>query len=701
MAGPAQHPTSQAQSASGGRRAFQPVQHRRHTSGVPSFLSVQHARSLLAVSLFTLLTTHTHAQTTLTTHPSQPTPNPSTSITRPAAPLPQATPDDGDPRRISEILIAYARPNPAHPTSDQVLEATLDLTFTPTGFVAPRAAGPITRLRLADLPALEAIGGPIHIHDSALALIAPAIVQRLQSLGLVGVYAEPDSTQLRVEDGFVIDSRPTGSTSITYILTTGIVTQFRTVGLGERLPEDQTVNNPVHARILAQSPVAPADSSPHPDHAEGAEAPPQRDLLRADLIDRYVMRLNRHPGRRVDVAVSAGGDDFGGVTLDYLVTENRPWLLFAQLANNGTGSTNEWRERFGFIHNQLSNHDDIFSVEYLTANFEDVNSLVASYERPIFDPRLRARAFASWYEYTASEVGQPDADFDGDGWSAGAELIWNFFQHRETFLDLAAGARFEGLRVDNELADLSGQEALTLAYASLRLERVRASSATFASLTLEGSLNGVDGNETNTLGRTDADDDWTTLSGSVNHSFYLEPLFDPNADEAVSLAHEIALAARFQSSLGNRLIPNYQQVLGGLYTVRGYPESIVAGDSIALATAEYRFHLPHALTPNPVPGEFASQPFRWRPQYAYGPTDWDLILKAFIDIGTTDTSDALAFEDDYTLIGAGIGAELALTRRFNVRLDLGWALEEIDSDTGGPTVDSGDFEAHFVLTIVF
>lgn len=657
--------------------------------------------ALAALALLALATPATLAQTSLVEGSSQPAPNPATSVIRPAAPLPKATADDGEPRRVSEILIAFARPNPSHPTAAQVLETTLELTPTTTGYVAPRAGGPITRLRLADLPALDAERGPIHFHDSALALIAPAIVQRLQSLGLVGVYAEPDPAQLRVEDGFVLDARPATTTSITYILTTGIVTQVRTVGLGERLPEDQTLNNPVHARILAQSPVAPADSSPPPDESDGAEPPPQRDLLRSDLIDRYVMRLNRHPGRRVDVAVSAGGDDFGGVTLDYLVTENRPWLLFAQIANNGTGSTNEWRERFGFIHNQLTNHDDILSIEYLTANFEDVNSLVASYERPIFNPRLRARAFASWYEYTASEVGQPDADFDGDGWSAGGELIWNFFQHRETFLDLVGGVRFEGLRVDNQLADLSGQEALTLAYASVRLERVRASSATFASLTLEGSLNGVDGDEVDTLGRTDADDDWTTLSGSASHSFYLEPLFDPNADEATSLAHEIALAARFQSSLGSRLIPNYQHVLGGLYTVRGYPESIVAGDSIALATAEYRFHLPHALTPNPVPGEFFGDPFRWRPQYAYGPTDWDLILKAFVDIGTTDITDALAFEEDHTLIGAGIGAELALTRRFNVRLDLGWALEEIDSDSGGPQVDSGDFEAHFVLTVVF
>lgn len=623
---------------------------------------------------------------------------PAEAVNRPRQPVPsmvarepaEPTEADGDLHLVTDILISFVRPNPAHPAADAVLEATVELTPTSTGYIAARPGAPIQTIRLADLSTLKDDLGEVWLYDSALAAIAPAIVQRLQALGLVGVYAEPDSSQLRVENGFVVDARPPGTTSVTYLVTTGIVTKVRTIGLGERLPPDQTLNNPVHARIAEHSPLRAS-----------VEGEPEQDLLRSDVIDPYVMFLNRHPGRRVDVAVSGGGEDFGGVTLDYLVTENRPWLFFAQVANNGTGATDEWRERFGFIHNQLTNQDDVFSIEYLTANFDDVNSVVGSYERPVFDPRLRGRAFGSWYEYTASEVGQPDADFEGDGWSAGGELIWNFFQQRETFLDLVVGARVEGVRVDNELADLHGDENMVLGYTSLRLERVRTSMATFASLTFEGSIDGVDGDELNTLGRTDADDEWATFSGSASHSFYLEPYFDPAAQEATSLAHEIALSARFQSSLGHRLIPNYQGVLGGLYTVRGYPESIVAGDSMWLASAEYRWHIPHSFSPNPVPGEFLGNPFRYRPQYAYGPVDWDLIAKAFIDAGRTENSDALAFEDDHTLVGAGVGIELAWTRRFNVRVDLGWALEEIESDSGGPEVDSGDFEAHFVLTVVF
>lgn len=639
-----------------------------------------------------LLPRSAEAQTSVVGGPAeQPRPR-ETSVVGTAVVSAEATEADGGRRRVSEIVIEFVRVNPDHPTSADVLEAVVDLTPTRSGYVAARSGGAVERLRLADLAAREAAGSEVWLYDSALAVVAPAIVKRLQALGLVGVYAEPDPEQIRVEGGLVVDARPAGVTTLTYQITTGVVTEVRTIGLGERLPEDETLNNPIHARIASGSPVRPAADS----GSAGAG-----DLLRSDLIDAYVMRLNRHAGRRVDVAVSPGGDVFGGVTLDYLVTENRPWLLFAQVANTGTDSTNQWRERFGFIHNQLTNRDDIFSIEYLTGNFEDVNAVVTSYERPLGLEVLRGRVYGSWYEYTASEVGQPDADFSGDGWSFGGEAAWNFFQHRETFVDLVGGVRWEGVSVDNALADLSGQENMVLAYAALRLERVRASARTFASLTIEGTLDGVDGDEVSTLGRTDADGNWTTLAGSASHSFFIEPLVDPNAEEATSLAHEIALSGRFQSSLEHRLIPNYQQVLGGLYTVRGYPESVVAGDSMWLLSAEYRWHIPRGLTPNPQAGEFMGEPFRYRPQYAYGPVDWDLVLKAFVDVGGTDISSPLSFETDQTLVGAGVGVELAWTRRVNLRLDLGWALEEMDGVSGGTSVDAGDFEAHFVLTLVY
>ena len=614
---------------------------------------------------------------------------------RPRGATPAPLPTDGGDHRITQVVIEYVRANAAHPTQDEVLGATVPLLETPEGFVSPReddgATAP-TRVTLAEIPTL----GNQMFFDSALARIAPAVVIRLQQLGLIGVYAEPDRAQFAVVGGRVQDRREPGDTSLRLLITTGHVTEVNSTGLGERLPEDETVNNAVHARIRESSPVQPIDALPDTPGAEGTGG-----LLRGDEIDRYVHFLNRHPGRRVDVAVAATGEEPGAVALDYLVTENRPWLLYAQVANTGTDSTDALRERFGFIHNQLTNSDDILSVEYLTSNFSDLHAVVASYERPIFSPRLRGRVFGSWYTYTASDVGQPDADFDGDGWSVGAELVWNFHQINDRFFDAVAGVRYESVQVDNKLADIEGDDRIVVGYVGGRYERIGVAASTRASVSLEFSLDGLNGDSVNTLGRFDADRNWASLSVGLEQSFYLEPLLDPNLSESASLVHEFVFSARGQLAFNNRLIPTYEQVAGGLFTVRGYHEAVVAGDSAFIGSAEYRFHLPRSFSPEPKPADFLGAPFRFSPQYKYGPVDWDLIFKAFVDVGITENSHRKSFEEDNTLVGTGIGAELQLSRRLNARMDLGWALT--DAKTFDDNIDdhAGDFRIHFLVTLIF
>lgn len=613
--------------------------------------------------------------------------------TREATPLPT----DGGRHRITHVEIEYVRENAGHPSAEEVLEAVVPLVETEGGFVAPRegeGAPPVRSIPLSQIPTLE---DPMFF-DSALARFAPAVVIRLQQLGLIGVYAEPDRAQFGVVGGQVQDRRDPGDTSLRLLITTGHVTEVNSTGLGERLPEGETVNNPVHARIREHSPIQPGDDADAsaPGAGEGTT-----NLLQGDRIDRYVHFLSRHPGRRVDVAVAATGDEPGAVALDYLVTENRPWLLYAQISNTGTDSTDSLRERFGFIHNQLTNTDDVFSVEYLTSNFDDLHALVTSYERPIFDPRVRGRVFGSWYTYTASDVGQPDADFDGDGWSVGAEVIWNFLQINDRFFDAIAGFRYEGIEVDNQLADIEGDERVVVGYVGGRYERIGTAASTRASASLEFSLDGLDGDSTNTLGRFDADRDWTTLQLGIEQSFFLEPLIDPDLSENASLVHEFVLTGRAQLAFDHRLIPTYQQIAGGLFTVRGYDEAVVAGDSVFIGSAEYRFHLPRSFSPEPQPANFLGAPFRFSPQYKYGPVDWDLIFKAFVDVGVTENSDRQSFEEDNTLVGAGIGAELQLARRLNARVDVGWALTDAEAVAGDVENHAGDVRVHFLVTLIF
>lgn len=607
----------------------------------------------------------------------------------PAAPAAEENPTT---HRIDRVAIRYIRDNPGHPDSDTVLDGTIRIVKIANGYAAasPDAAG-VIEVRLRDIGTLD----DPRFTDEALTLFAPAALVKLKGMGLIGVFVTPDAAQFRVEDGAVVDARASGDTTLMLEVTTGTVTHVRTVGVGERLPPDQTIDNELHNRIRERSPVQP--------HVEGQEV--RSDLLRTDALDEYLYRLNRHPGRRVDVSVSAPGDQPGSVTLDYMVTENRPWLFFGQLSNSGSASTSAWREHFGFIHNDLTNNDDILTLDYQTANFEDVHHISGSYERPIGSSQLlRWRVYGGWYEYTAGEVGIQDAEFGGDGNYLGGEIIWNIAQRKDWFLDVIAGVRYERVHVSNELAAQEGEDSFFKPDVALRLFRERDDTRTDLRVGVSFNMPGVAGTDEDldALGRLNASNAWTRLYTEGEHSFYLDPHFySGNSERAGGLAHEVLIAFRGQTSFGERLIPNEQMVAGGLYTVRGYPHAIVAGDNVIMGTLEYRLHVPRLAKPEVQPGSFMGQPFRWQPQYAFGPTDWDVVLKAFIDAARVTNADRESYEFDSTLIGAGIGAEVAITRRFNVRADLGFALKELEDSAGESIVDAGHAELHFVLTLIY
>jgi len=591
--------------------------------------------------------------------------------------------------RITGIQIRFDSPHPWLPEAGTLLGGTVALARHDGLLGAPGEGDETVQLRLSELAGLAE---PV-FDDTAFLPLSQAVFESMRGLGFVGVWVMPDPSEFRIEDGQVLDLRPPGQTQMTLVVTVGRVTEVRSVGLGERLDPEKTVNNPVHARIVSESPVRP--------YREGGGG--RTDLVRRDLLDTYVFRLSRHPGRRVDVAVAAAEDEAGGVLLDYLITENRPWLVFAQASTTGSAGTSRWREHLGFIHNQLTNHDDILALGYQTANFKDVHTVYGSYERPLWNDRLRARVGGSYYEYVSSQFGLADEEFAGDGWDVNAELVWNVAQRGAWFLDVVGGVKYQHVGAENNLALVEGEDDFLKPGLGIRLQRSREIDRTYAQVGLEWNLPGAatDGDDLDALGRTDAVEDWVLLRGEASHSFYLDPILRDTRETKAGLVNELALSVRGQYAFNSRLIPGETFVAGGLYSVRGYPESVVSGDNGVIASAEYRVHLTQALEPDVSPGSLFGGPFRFRPQYQYGPTDWDFQLKAFVDAGAVSSVDRVSFEVDSALLGAGIGAELSITRRFNVRVDWGFALLDLEDSAGESTVDAGRNELTLVITAVY
>ena len=271
--------------------------------------------------------------------------------------------------------------------------------------------------------------------------------------------------------------------------------------------------------------------------------------------------------------------------------------------------------------------------------------------------------------------------------------------------------------VHNQALGTKGKSDFFLPRIGLEARRNTNTSALHAGLSMEINFGGVAGTAVGTdldiLGRNDADADFAIFQWDGASSFYLEPILnrtawrDPSSPESSTLAHAVAFSFKGQWAFDYRLIPNFQQVAGGLYSVRGYPQSAAAGDTVVIGSAEYRFHLPRLL---PVrPGAHTTAPtsrrgplhklggFRVAPEHVWGRPDWDLIFRVFVDSAFVHASDAFGFEPNETLLSAGGGIELQILRNLSLRFDAGFAL----SDLSDGRTRRGDSELYLVGTVLY
>lgn len=630
----------------------------------------------------------------------------------------QAGPGDGPSYRVGRFMLEFRTPHEQHPSWDDLLDAQVTLVATPDGYVSQYQVGergePVmdsagtlvvregrrVTLRLRDVTE----GAASVFYNSALRDVCQAVADRLNSKGIIAVFVHPAEDM--IDPSGPTDLRADATTDLRLIVWTGRIEQVRTLASGQRLEKrierDELARtnpaDPVHERVLAQSPVQ------------------QGDLVNRAMIDDYVFRLNRHPGRRVDITVAPGTEP-EQVLLEYMVTESKPWTAYFQLSNTGTESTSVWRERFGFVHNQLTKSDDILRVDYITGNFDEAHAVTLSYDFPIISDKLRLRTYGSYAQYDASEVGFADETFSGRNWTLGGEVVGNIFQRKQLFVDAVAGIRWQSIRVENTIIEQEGEDDFFTPYIGLNLERFTDDAATFASLRYRWNIDGLDPDQKELLGRPLVDEYFSVIQFEAEHSFYLEPFLDRMGFRGTggkglsTLAHELAVNVRGQWGLDNRLIPNEEDVAGGLFTVRGYPESSAAGDNVYSGTFEYRFHLANALTASDpgrvgkrsMPSLFGPD-FRWAPQQPFGRADWDLIFKAFFDWASVNQNDKVAGESPDTLLSTGIGIELLIKRNFSMRLDWGFALKdvgELDPDNGKPDVEAGDNRLHFLMTLSY
>jgi hemolysin activation/secretion protein len=599
---------------------------------------------------------------------------------------------------VERFNLSYAQANPALPDLAQLGPIVIPLESRDGRFIGPGQGGSLSSIRLNEAFAPGSVFG-----ESALRQIFSEIVREYNRRGVFGVFVAPSRDE--IDPATKEDRRKPDNRALSLVIWVSEITKVRAVAKGARFAADTAGSDAAHTQILEYSPL----KSGQPGGAGS--------LLEMGPLNDYLEHLNRQPGRNVEATVSPG-DRPGEVTLDYLVNENIPWFVYAQVSNTGNDATGQWRERLGAVDDQLFNRDDIASIDYATSGFDRSNAVFASYDYPlIFPDKLRIKAYGSYGNFNAflpdAGSGTLSATLSGNSWTGGVDLTGTVLEAEHFFADVTAGITSEHYVAGNETAELNGSTDLLTAHFYVTVERHTQVFTFSASVGDEVGLNDVPEDQLVALGRIGTTSKYQLLRGTLNASTYLEPIFygisGANSWQRSTLAHEVSFTISASAVTGNdRVIPEKEQVIGGLFSVRGYPESFVGGDNAVTASLEYRFHIPKALRPSSVkeggsgaqpgarepPPTLFGQPFNWRPPRAYAQPDWDLIARTFLDYGHTtinlgNLQTAQPGDNSATLLSAGEGLELQLRRNFNVRADWGVVLNPVHTGLNG-TYQPGD-----------
>lgn len=626
-----------------------------------------------------------------------------TLLLGPAAAL--AQPDAAVFYPVERFELQYQGSTEGLPELEDFLKTRVTVGVSPAGFVSPVDAAQKITFSLQAVPE----GPPPRFDAGALVAINEQVVAQFNRAGLVGVLVAPDPADIDSQNGRDLRGGDPVLTLMVAVarvrgVRTKTVKEVKTFAVGDRIEEEEGVNNPAHEWIREESPIGP------------------NDPLREPPLEEFSSWLSRHPGRRVDTVVSPSRDP-GWVYLDYQVTESKPWFAYFNYSNTGTKSTTIHRERFGFAHNQVSGHDDIFRVEYVTGNFIDVHGVFSSYEAPIpfTGRRLRGEVDFSWTTFDASQFGSQffDASFEGEQWEVGARLAYPIFQWGPLFVDAFAGFRYAHYELDQIVEGTlvaPGDTDLFYPSVGFRLERNTPTSLLDGRFSFDWSApelsdtaeqgGGEDGLDN--LGRVGSERNVEIFRWDLSYSVFLEPLLfpdkwsDPTSPFNSTLAHELFFWVRGQATADDRLVPQEEAVAGGLYSVRGYDQSLLAGDGLFNFTFEYRLHVPRLFRPAaapvkmPVLGDFSIVPRR-----EFGFPDWDFIIRAFFDsASTTITNPQSSAEFGQLMQSVGLGFEVRLKQYVNFRFDWGVGMRTVDLGNG-EEINGGLHEFHISSTFLF
>ncbi len=411
--------------------------------------------------------------------------------------------------------------------------------------------------------------------------------------------------------------------------------------------------------------------------------------VHGDLFD-----LNARPDLNIDAKLRPSIQDGRRVVdADLEVEDSLPIHGALEISNTGTDDTSDWRIRSSLQHVNLTKHDDVLTVEWLTSpDVSDVNAYSAAYFLPL-DDRWSMNIYAGLSDSDIEDV-LPQLDIRGRGHFAGAQFTRVLEETPRYRTQLSLGWLYQYWENEQEIAGFTWEDrrlrlsmpSATFGYSSRVFDSL--GGRNFASITAMANFAGNYGSSTKDefigeggTGFTDGDFALARFQLARLQRFF--------KGEDQPGKWTVFMRADGQFS-GDSLPPPVRRSLGGANSVRGYEEAEVAGDNAVTATIELRT----PLFSNFIPGLKKSQDF-----LDANPEAWQqhrLQFVVFSDLGWLENKEPLpGVMDSETLASVGAGLRLGFTKYSQMRLDYGYPLEDTTEDTPS----SGRF--HLSLQVQF
>lgn len=378
-------------------------------------------------------------------------------------------------------------------------------------------------------------------------------------------------------------------------------------------------------------------------------------VIQYEELEKSLRKMNLHPDREVR-AVILPGKDLGTSDLLLDAKDSFPFHVGAEVNNYGTKLTGQHRYGVSARHTNFLGFDDILAARAQWG--DEVEAYSAQYVLPVGP---HGTEVGGSFSYTKVSVGREFEILDIEGVATGYKVFVNQPLWDTKYLDFTWTGAFEYKSIDNTTLDLpSSRDDLRMFRTGINIDEIDRWGRTFIvnEFTFGTTSFGASDKNDPRLSREGAGASFFKYNGALNR---IHPIYDSSY---------LFLRANAQFT-PDRLLSAEQMDIGGVYSVRGYPQSDYLGDYGAGGSVELR--VPCYFIPRDVKVPWTDVPL------------WNRInFVAFFDGAYAKTRRPAPGDiPSRTFFGAGGGIRIDLPRNFTARFE--WAAPTGDraSDRSG------------------